>query len=396
MSINQDRTVRNDTLSGGNGGDGGAPAENPRTRPPSVPPRSTVGNSIHLPYEALSAGFAAHRFARNEGPVDAARLNGLANYENYLASHRMKYWGNSFRSYGLDATAATVIGRWAGHTSPNATRMRYKLLCNPAYVYSAAISPRLFWTKKTLNTGTQPAGVTSVSEASVYVTPRSIVTSRYPNEWFVVDGSFDVSSDTTMAFELTTVDRARPFSIGLWEECDAGILDEVGSKYYVDPRAIRAMGPIYTRDLTQYRTVADKLWRRGGHSYFSWTVNDGISLTRSTATYVNPLATSYTAWNAAAPGFWVYPQYCGSLSSTNVPCIAWAYAGSASGSGYVQFQRSGATVATVAVTTATYGYYTTACNLTSANESDKIDILFKGSGAGNTYLYAAGLYQYSA
>lgn len=365
------------------------------------PPTSIIGS--HIPTSVvggeMTAGLPALQIARNESAVDAARLCSLANSVNGIAASRRKCWGTySAGSYDDDPWVCTFVG----HTSPNVTQLRYSLILAPGLNVDPANSPAFNWVKKELDTSTNPAGETVTTLPSINVTPRQAGSTLIgPSYWFTRTGTIAVDEQTTYAIELHQEDGANIIAATVWEPTEVALIFDASSGTWVDQRGIRVGERIVTTETSAFINTMDALRRRGSSSLFSWSDVEMQGQIYTGTNAANVLDASFSTWDATAPGWWVYPHYCGTLSSTNVPVMAWAYAQCESGATTprLYFKTSDSVIVGGAgiIVTSTAGYYTIAGNLVSSETSQKVDLVQKSGDATHTITtYAAGMYQYVA
>jgi hypothetical protein len=291
-------------------------------------------------------------------------------------------WGWSSFLAGGSGTA-----RFAGrfHTGPGTTRVSFNLFCAPADSTSTAVTPTI---SVTIDSG-------SPSTKTWYTATRNSGASFTPNEIFQALVTFDVADMTTYDWSITENNNARVMAVVVYEERGKVVLAEDGTDNGIatDPSYYFTGAEITETSIDDPWDQIRNLWRRQASVYIAdhFQLTD---LTSNSATDINPMANSYTSYNAAAPGYWVNTtrQY-SYHDNPLVYGVAYAYLeGTAANGAQLKFVEAGATVATLTYNT-TPGVFTGTATI-SIGSLHKVDILMNNGGSGTLECRYLGLYAY--
>lgn len=337
-----------------------------------------------------SVGLQPLRVGRNAAATDGMAVARLATQFNGIAGARLKCLGSRHVDAVDIIDNQSLVLQWffVGHTSPNATSAIIAWDFLPSPLYSGAAEA--YATLKTFDVSTSPASVTwQWSADPVSVSARSDTPTL--TDYQYVAQEIPIPPDEFIAFEIYTNHSAWLAGITIYEVIPRTL--NTATQTAIDLSAMRHGSPILDRDVTALLGGAATLVRAAQAGYWSWTAKTAAQTT--SATYVNALDASYTAWNAGAPGGYCYTQGRGYRTNSTAPCICWCCALMDSGTGYVKWVRSGATVAEIAIgTVANYAFIDGI--LDGSQSSDKVDVLFKGDGTHTMSLLAAGMFPYPA
>lgn len=309
--------------------------------------------------------------------------------------------GGVFEGFDTESNSDLTTYRAAFHTGPTTTRLRARFAALRPDKESTATSSA--YVEMYLRTGLTGDGTVS-SLGPIYTPGQSTLSDQFAldeiYEWEQVIG---VSPDTDYRIEVHQVNRARLVSCSIWESTSQSI-DTAIYPVVIDPSTFR-QGDVITDDqMRQLMLAADTAWRIG-QPLFHWTADVAASGTnlpheprsRTSATAANLLDQSYTAYDAAAPGFYIDAPYSGTLGSSNIPVVFWCYASCTSGTGSVVFKdQAGVTLATITPSGAA-AWYSTTGNLTDASgtETTEVQVLFAGDATNSCVVHAVGAFVYS-
>lgn len=310
--------------------------------------------------------------------------------------------GGIFEGFDPETNSDITTYRVAFRTGPVTRRLRARFIMLPADSETTATDgPYAMWV---LRTGITGAGSTT-DQAQMYLALISGLADRFQlSELLIVEHTIDVSPDAYYRLELHQVNRARVVSATVWEEPRVS-LDTTVDTAAVDPTAIYVGSPITQKQYRDMLVAAERVWKIG-QPLLQWTADVGSAGTnlpheprsRTSATPANVLDQSYTAFDAAAPGFPVIVSYSGTLDSPNIPVVIWAYASCVSGTGSILFKdQAGNTIASIAPAGAA-AWYSATGNLKDASgspETTEIQVLFAGDATNACVVHAFGMLVYS-
>lgn len=354
---------------------------------------------LELPNTAWPAGIHPLSLCRNGVVPDAISANTIASYANMLASRRMKVLADYFvlPNSATDTTTNTVVCRTLAHTSPNASTVTAEyVLAPPNVTDTSTLTPSVYWTIDAADVTTDPvtlAGPTTVASVTLNGGRNGTVN---PQDYIYMQAQFGVEPDATYAFELHTSDRARVISAVLYEQPRLTL--DNASDVSVPSGTLYYDAPIYDAPLGALNSLQISMHKRGGASLLRWA--NQLAVIRTANTYANLLDQTVTAWSANSPGWYVWPQYRGTLANTDVTCKAWWYGRSSTTDQtvYLKFIRTGADIHEFFTASASNGYHCATVSLPGTVSSDKVDVLIKGAGVqiADISVSALGIYEYIA
>jgi hypothetical protein len=166
-----------------------------------------------------------------------------------------------------------------------------------------------------------------------------------------------------------------------------------------NPLLYEANKPLYDAGIQDLCETGTKLWRHNGAQLISWSRRDPASAPVITSTsYVNIIDQSFTAWDAAAPGFQISTEYHDSANG-DVPVEFGVYGFRLDGGGLstlsIKLVQDGATVLERTGISAANAPFDNGAYEILAHAPTKTDILAKVSG-GSWSIDAIGLWEYEA
>lgn len=342
------------------------------------------------------------RGMRNGVVPPAPAVLDLAYLTNQTISKRKKVffrkWVNEADAHEAIASSDTL--RTYFLTSPTTNKVRCRMVLAPVEDTEAnAPDPRLFWT---LVNGGSVAQDTIRYHLRV-AAPYTVV----PDDWVVVDQDWTVSGNTAYSATLTQVDKLRVLGCTIWEPWQF-VLD-ASSDLSISPKGYVPNLGIYDASVNDCVSTVTTLWKQQGTSFFSWSRPSTTAFTTTSATYVNIIDATTTAWATTSEGFYTDPQYHGAaetVTATNretVPITFWAYIATSDAAQTVtaalvdQNNGTGAPIATVTRTGAATGaFVTTTANWSApSNAVMKLDVYLKITGGATGSIWACGAYQSS-
>lgn len=338
------------------------------------------------------------QFARNGKYPDASMQAELADLANRLALYRLK----EVARFGAENLYSNVVP----YPSSDAERARWRFAFQ-ASPYAACIIAKA-WVSQTIASSSddpyvrlriQTATPTTLGDAEFHFGSTEATTlaeqlalmaisQNSTGVAFVVNASGIAVPVANTAYFGTISDfnRARVLSISVYE----------GSFLTPAPFAegYAATTSIYDRDRQDLLVGARTMWKQQAAHLFNYSVGyDTSARTRSSATPVNILDNTSTVVSTATPGYTLDLRNKSTVRRGTVPCAFKAYGSIPAGSGSVVLKDSaGATVATVAINSATPGWFSTTCNLPATLA--KYDLMYAGAGLNTVSVLAASLYQY--
>ena len=351
-------------------------------------------------YGAFGGGHPVN-WARNGIAPPGPGAADLAGYLNFLMGARVKTLFAKFIDPTVPAgSPQTDQAYWtfACHTSPLATEVEVRLVVLPLSSAASGVTSYAYWSTETGLTGSG----TTAARARMYCS--SAVTGSAPDQYVELGPQrFAVTADQDYRFTLHCQNGMRVLGATVYE-VPRVTLDTSSDTNGVDSTKLYHNAHVHDAQTLAVVTAASKIWKRSGGPIFAWAANQRSDLDADARQITcgganeNLLDTTRTAWTAAGPGFWCYPQYRDSLDSTNVGVVAWSLAHMSAGTGDMKllFTRNGATVASITVTATSATWQTATGTLTGANATDKIDVVLQTTGTGTGYVWSCGMFYYTA
>lgn len=368
-------------------------------------PEIVTRRAILIPSLANSGLFdnsrVTKRWFRNGQTPSAPIAKRLAENFNQAMAQRQRVVFGKANVLGLHAdfdsatNTDTTTWRTAFHTGPMTRTIRARTLFLPLpTATSISGAPYAQWT---LTTGLTGAGTSTVQTAMTV--PGFSATSDFTaDELFSIEQEWSVSPDADYRIELHQVNRARPISASVYEMPRELLLTDQ-DPYAIDSSSIYQGGPIVQGPIEQMMQAAQELWRLG-QPLFHWSIDlPGDVRTRTTNTARNMIDQTVTAASSTSPGWPVSVSYSGTLESSQVPVVMWAYASCPSGTGALTWRdQANNVIGNIAPAGAAAWYSTTGVlqDASSAAETTKVDVFFAGDGTHTTTVYAVGMFVYSA
>ncbi len=350
---------------------------------------------LTIPVPSLPAeGLDPLHVARNEVPVSATHVNPLVSLVNSVGGRRMKVL---FTHHTNQATTPSAVNwRFQAHTSPNCNAIIVDTVFDTS---TAAATPYVEWE-------TTPIGGAARTQDPILVpynpgassTPAGYVLRR--QIWTDLDGSDPTIADTTFRAEMTAVNvfpRSCTIYEGIRETYD---IFSPPSMVQI-PSGVVQGAHIYRGIVTTLHENLDQLWERQGQTVFNWTQSvTGTGVMGAAAvtgtSYENILGSSFSAYNAAAPGYWFRPKDRGTRTTNTVPVRVWCYADETDAGGDINFDTDDGSLGTISGITAA-GWYSTDLTLDARVDEVKIDVLARASGVAEVItVRAVGMYEYQA
>lgn len=200
----------------------------------------------------------------------------------------------------------------------------------------------------------------------------------------------EISPDTDYYCRVVDVDYGLILSISVFELCS---LSENGQTGYLAVNNTSAT-PVTAATRRNAVTISNDLWRYGGATVLTWSVNDGTApVTNATTTEKNLLDTAVTSISASAPGWTIDMTGKDRLSQTSgVPCVLKVF-GSASGNeGNVYLKNSsGTTITAVNFPGGGPNWEESLFDLPAIE--DTYYLMFAADAGGTVSVYAASLHE---
>lgn len=323
-------------------------------------------------------------------PADAVRA--LADSLHYLACLRPKYVSEkslpAASAYYGDADH--VIGRWMGHTGPLTTTATFIVVYAPSRGTNQDATPGVWLVSET---GFSGVGATVVHPTMNTGGGDFGATAVPPDRLQVASQVLPVSPDTTYRWTLHTIAGYRVCGWTMIES-RRSVLDTTTDTLAVVTAQIARGLPVYDATALKIIALADKVYRRGGKSLFTWTEETAITLT--TAAAENLLDPTLSAWSSTSPGWGTDTECMGTLAGPAVvPIVFYVHGSIPSGSGVVRLVSIDGTITYVEVDSATPGWWYSTSGVLVGSASSKLDIIVD-DGATDLSLDAAGAFVYGA
>jgi len=330
--------------------------------------------TIHWQRDALNAYTPSAQFY--------ARLVGVANHATAYR-HRCVYsksWKLGNASYGYSGT--TTIGRFRFRTGHGVTAIRILAIMGKTATGGTGTDPRA--------TLTLDGGGGSVT---FYHGLSPTAATDAPDELRIVGDTIAVTADTAYTGYLDAIDYARVLAICVYELGSESIAE---STEWFDATIPQARAPIFDAFHGRLLQGLSEIHRHNAGTVAHWSLINGASRTRSSATLINLVDNSTTgAPSGATPGVKLDLTYRATEGVATVPVEVGVYGSMASGSGTVELRDSSNTVkATVTVNSATPGWFTATATLAASLE--KYDLYFAGDGANTLSVSAVSLLEWEA
>lgn len=311
-----------------------------------------------------------------------ARLVGVANHATAYR-HRCVYsksWKLGNASYGYSGT--TTIGRFRFRTGHGVTAIRILAIMGKTATGGTGTDPRA--------TLTLDGGGGSVT---FYHGLSPTAATDAPDELRIVGDTIAVTADTAYTGYLDAIDYARVLAICVYELGSESIAE---STEWFNATIPQARAPIFDAFHGRLLQGLSEIHRHNAGTVAHWSLINGASRTRSSATLINLVDNSTTgAPSGATPGVKLDLTYRATEGVATVPVEVGVYGSMASGSGTVELRDSSNTVkATVTVNSATPGWFTATATLAASLE--KYDLYFAGDGANTLSVSAVSLLEWEA
>lgn len=322
-------------------------------------------------------------WARNGIAPSAPDVRELAGWLNGLAGRRKKrVFAKSVLPVDSYYDQADVtLWRGAFHSGPFTSRLRCDYLLAPTRGASGA-DTGLYVVS---NTGLAGSG-TTVTHPKLNFWNGDFTGTIRPDQLVPVSQDLTVSPDTDYTLALHVDNGMRVCGAVIYEEWLSSLTEAITG-------AVNGSGMVYgldvlSADVAALLALAEKIWKRGGKHFGTWTERAGVA--RTTDSYAN-LWNLAAAWSDKTPGHKAPTRYMGSLDSAAVACTWACYAKVASGSGKVGVYNEDGLISKVAVTSTTGAWYSDTFALDSATAEEKLDVHIYGAGDGGALtIYAVG------
>ncbi len=332
----------------------------------------------------------------NGGSPWAPVIRDLADFLHMLVTRRgrvlfTKYVKTLYAT--ADTTDRTTL-RFACHTGPFARTVRIAMTLYPAASRSAAGDTKLYWTMETGITG---SGTTTTGNNLVY---SATYAAHAADNFDYAVQEFTVSADSDYRFVLHQFNSMAVQAVTAYE-VTRPVLDTATDTGAIDTTKIATLHPITSTTANSILALADKIWKRGGHSLFVWNV-DGATAMAITATTAANILDSTTTATSTTMGWPVHVEYSGSLNSPHVGVVFWvnAYVSNAAATGTITLRdQDGTVIATISVTATSATWYSATGNLSDYSGSNPTERLEVYASVTSTYtlsLHAAGCFMYVA
>ncbi len=327
-------------------------------------------------------------------PGELASALSLANFQ-VARGRRKRLFSKAFNPSDAPTNFATDKStcRFAGRTSPGATRARLHVVAVPPNSSTSPVSGDIFL-QLSQETGLTGAGTTTVP-VTFYDNGDS--TSVAPDDYHEFKEDFDIDGDQEYRWTIHVGNGFRVFSMTLYELGDETLDTDVTASA-VDTVPIGVGQKILGSAISDAQDSLHTLWKRSAPSLITWSASaeTGPGTGYTSTTFANIFDTSITSYTSSSPGFKAKTKYHHSLDSADVGVTMYAYAkvGSA-GTCNVRFIGNGSTViGTMAVTSTTNTWHTTTGVLDGDEDEYKLDIQIAGSGSVDVVVLAAGMFRH--
>lgn len=311
-----------------------------------------------------------------------ARLVGVANHATAYR-HRCVYsksWKLGNASYGYSGT--TTIGRFRFRTGHGVAAIRILAIMGKTATGGTGTDPRATLTLDggggavTFYHGLSPTAATDA-----------------PDELRIVGDTIAVTADTAYTGYLDAIDYARVLAICVYELGSESIAE---STEWFNATIPQARAPIFDAFHGRLLQGLSEIHRHNAGTVAHWSLINGVSRTRSSATLINLIDNSTTgAPSGATPGVKLDLTYRATEGVATVPVEVGVYGSIPAGSGTVELRDSSNTVmATVTVNSATPDWFTATATLAASLE--KYDLYYAGDGANTLSVSAVSLIEWEA
>lgn len=266
-------------------------------------------------------------------------------------------------SYGYAGT--TTIGRFRFRTGHGVTAVRILAILGKDASGGTATNPRV----------TVDVGGSSVT---FYHGLSSTAATDAPDELRVMGDTIAVSANTAYTGYIDAIDYARVLGVAIYE-LGSETIDEATE--WFNSTIPQARAPIFDAFHGKVMQGLSEIHRHNAGTVAHWSLINGASRTRSSATKINLVDNSTTgAPSGATPGLKLDLAYRATEGVATVPVEVGVYGSIPAGSGTVELRDSSNTVkVTVTVNSATPGWFT-ATGALAAN-LEKYDLYYAGDGA---------------
>jgi hypothetical protein len=326
------------------------------------------------------------RQCRN-GLYPAANLwTSIVAAENHLVAYRK-------REIYRRAWELAVVDSFAGTT--NVARFRFRTgygVTRLAYVLIMGLDNKNIATNPRIDIDTTISGGATSTLTFYYGLQNSAGSTDGPDTLSAQRQEVTVTANTVYEVTVKTIDYARPIALMAYELASPTV-DEATD--YYNTQQPMAGAPIYDADRQRIVEGLSNMYRRNGGITWHWSLTDGASRTRSSATHINILDNSTTGTPTTAHyGFYLNPQYHNTESRTTVPFELGVYGSIGAGSGTVRLiDTSGNTYGTVTINGAA-AWRTATLNLPTTETFFVPQ--FAGDGANTVSVSAISLIEYEA
>lgn len=313
----------------------------------------------------------------------------LADFCNMVAGRRRKVLVARSLPLGDSVSGTADVAFYSlFRTSPSVTKVRCTMICAPANIAST-VRPIIQWT------------VGGDAQTAIYVNRKNAGT-VIPNDLFVISQDWTLDADTEYEAYCELTQYARIVSVCIWEPPQNVLTtdpSDLTSDAAIHPPAYAFGQMIHDVGIQDMQDTVGNLWKHQGAHMGGWSASDAaLARTTTSTSFVNVFDSSFTAYDAAAPGIWTYPYRCGSLESTNVPvtCAFLFELSGATESLTFRFVTSAGTLCEITANAAvSWDWGSGSGNLLSSSTSQKVDLLWK-VGAGDTGgLAGVSIFQYA-
>lgn len=311
----------------------------------------------------------------------------LARRGRHLFSKYVKTWYTT-----ADLTDRTTL-RFACHTGPFATTVRIVTVGYPASSFASGDS-KAWWVSETGLTGSGTTSTGSIAYSTGLYTANAV-----SNMWTVTQ-EFTVTRDQDYRFTLHQVNAFAVVSVSAFEVARP-VLDTTADTLAIDTTEIAALAPITSDTANSILALSDKLWRRGGHSLWCWSVDGATPLGITASTAANILDGTTTP-TSTTMGQIVQVPYAGSLDSSAVACVLWlnAYVSNALATGTVTLRdQTGTILGTISVTGTSATWYSTTVNLVDGSggvPTTRLELYASVTATYTLNVHAFGCFMYKA
>lgn len=218
----------------------------------------------------------------------------------------------------------------------------------------------------------------------------AIATVDGPEEWMPQIQTCDVDAASEYTAAVTFNDNVRLLDLEVWEDYIPTVDEDTT---YFSEWEPAAGSPVYDNRQQRLLQGLGAMVRLNRGLRADWSLDDGSSRTRSSATLINLQDNSTTGTPAASsPGVTFVTSYRNTVNATVAPIKMAVYGSIGGGSGTVKLRdTSGNDAATVTINGAA-GWYTNTGSLTIGT-GQKYDLLYAGDGANTVSVSAVSVYE---